>query len=104
MTFAWPIAQIMSQLFNKIAPVEMILRCVAVLVALVAAGSILASIYNTMNERRREIAILRALGARRSTVFGVVVLEASSIAALGAIAGFVVYFIHHEFCFLDYPY
>lgn len=93
MTFAWPIAQIMAQLFNKIAPVEMVLRFVAVLVALVAAGSILASIYNSMNERRREIAILRALGARRGTVFGVVVLEAFGIALLGALAGFVVYFI-----------
>ena len=93
MTFAGPIAMIVAQLFNKIAPMEMILRCVAVLVALVAAGSILASIYNSMNERRREIAILRALGARRGTVFGVVILESSSIAALGALAGFVVYFI-----------
>jgi putative ABC transport system permease protein len=93
MTFAWPIAQIMAQLFNKIAPVEMVLRFVALLVALVAAGSILASIYNSMNERRREIAILRALGARRGTVFGVVVLEASGIALLGALAGFVLYFI-----------
>ena len=93
MTFAWPIAQIMAQLFNKIAPVEMVLRFVAMLVALVAAGSILASIYNSMNERRREIAILRALGARRGTVFGVVVLEASGIALLGALAGFVLYFI-----------
>ena len=87
MTFAGPIAMIVAQLFNKIAPMEMILRCVAVLVALVAAGSILASIYNSMNERRREIAILRALGARRGTVFGVVILESSSIAALGALAG-----------------
>ena len=75
MTFAWPIAQIVAQLFNKIAPVEMVLRCVAVLVAFVAAGSILASIYNSMNERRRDIAILRALGARRSTVFGVLILS-----------------------------
>ena len=93
MTFAGPIAMIVAQLFNKIAPVEMVLRCIAVLVALVAAGSILSSIYNSMNERRREIAILRALGARRRTVFGVVILESSSIAALGALAGFVVYFI-----------
>ena len=93
MTFAWPIAQIVAQLFNKIAPVEMVLRCVAVLVAFVAAGSILASIYNSMNERRRDIAILRALGARRSTVFGVLILEATGIATLGALAGFVVYFI-----------
>ena len=69
------------------------LSWVVALVALVAAGSILASIYNSMNERRREIAIMRALGARRSTVFAVVVLEASGIAALGALAGFGVYFV-----------
>ena len=40
---------------------------VAYLVALVATGSILASIHNSMNERRREIAIVRALGAHRRT-------------------------------------
>ena len=93
MTFAWPIANTMSKLFNKIAPVEMVLRAVAFLVALVAAGLILASIYNSMNERRREIAILRALGASRSKIFAIVVLEASGIAALGAVAGFVVYYV-----------
>jgi putative ABC transport system permease protein len=57
----------------------------------VAAGSILASLYNTMNERRREFAILRALGARRGTVFLAIVGEAAAISALGALAGFLVY-------------
>jgi putative ABC transport system permease protein len=60
-------------------------------VMVVAAGSILASIYNTMNERRREFAILRALGARRSTVFSAIVLEAASITFLGALVGYLVY-------------
>jgi putative ABC transport system permease protein len=64
---------------------------VAYLVVVVAAGSILASIYNTMNERRREFAILRALGARRGTVFSVIVLEAVTISAIGVVIGFVVY-------------
>ena len=49
------------------------------------------SIYNSMNERRREIAILRALGARRLTVFGAIVAEAAAITTLGVAAGFVVY-------------
>ena len=56
-----------------------------------AGGSILASVYNSINERRREFAILRSLGARRKTVFAVIVLEAASIAALGVIVGFIVY-------------
>ena len=42
-------------------------------------ASILAAIYNTMNERRREFAILRALGARRSTVSAACSLPSSSV-------------------------
>lgn len=90
-TLAWPIGRVMAELFDRIGWVSRILTMVAYLVVLVAAGSILASIYNTMNERRREFAILRALGARRTTVFSAIVLEAASIAALGVLTGFVVY-------------
>lgn len=89
LTFAWPIAVIVAQLFDKIAWFDRVLGVVAYLVALVAAGSILASIHNSMNERRRDIAILRALGAHRRTVFSGIVLEAATIAALGMIAAFV---------------
>src|SRR5437868_10533671 len=64
---------------------------IAYLVIVVAAGSILASLYNTMNERRREFAILRALGARRTTVFTAIVLESAAIATLGGLAGYLVY-------------
>jgi putative ABC transport system permease protein len=90
-TLAWPIDQVIADLFNKLGWVTEVLRLVAYLVMVVAAGSILASIYNTMNERRREFAILRALGARRSTVFSVIVLESATIALLGSLAGLGVY-------------
>ncbi len=91
LTFAWPIAQIMARFFDRIVWFERVLAVVAYLVAAVAAGSILASIHNSMNERRRDIAILRALGAHRRTVFGAIVFEAMSLAALGMLLGFVVY-------------
>lgn len=90
-TFAWPIAQTMLDLFDKLFWFVRILEVVAYLVVAVATGAILASIYNTMNERRREFAILRSLGASRGTVFSAIVLEAASIATLGALAGYVVY-------------
>jgi putative ABC transport system permease protein len=45
-----------------------------------------------MNARRRDLAILRALGARRRTIFGAVVAEAACIGALGSAAGFAIYF------------
>jgi putative ABC transport system permease protein len=88
LTFAWPIDQVVAQLFDKIGWFNRVLALVAYLVAIVAIASVLASIYNSMNERRREIAILRALGARRRTIFSSVVLEAGIIAALGMILAF----------------
>lgn len=90
-TLAWPIGKIMAELFEKLGWLDRVLALVAYLVVLVAAGTILASIYNSMNERRREFAILRALGARRATVFTAIVAEAAAIAGLGVLGGFVVY-------------
>ncbi len=90
-TLAYPIGTVMADLFRKLGWVNRVLELVAYLVVLVAAASILASIYNTMNERRREFAILRSLGARRRTVFSVIVMESTTIAALGSVCGFVVY-------------
>ncbi|HWA10977.1 MAG TPA: FtsX-like permease family protein [Opitutaceae bacterium] len=92
LTFAYPVGAIIAELFQKISWFDRVLALVAYLVALVAAGSVLASIYNSMSARRRDLAILRALGARRRTIFGAVVAEAGCIGALGALAGFAVYF------------
>jgi putative ABC transport system permease protein len=91
LTFAWPIATIMAELFDKIGWFDRVLALVSYLVAIVASASILASIYNSMNERRREIAILRALGARRITIFVSILLEAAAISALGMLISFAVY-------------
>ncbi|MEM7517976.1 MAG: ABC transporter permease, partial [Planctomycetota bacterium] len=90
-TLAWPIDQVMAKLFKDLGWMNRVLELVAYLVLAVVAGSILASLYNTMNERRREFAILRALGAKRGTVFSAIVLESTVIAGLGALLGFLVY-------------
>jgi putative ABC transport system permease protein len=91
LTFAYPIGTIVAELFNKIAWLDQVLTLVAWLVAVIASGSVLVSIYNSMSARQRDIAILRALGARRRTIFGSVVGEAAVIGALGAAAGFAVF-------------
>ncbi|MHC4955340.1 MAG: ABC transporter permease [Planctomycetota bacterium] len=90
-TLAWPIDAVMLDLFQKMFWFVTVLKIVAYLVVAVATGAILASIYNTMNERRHEFAVLRALGASRTSVFSAIVLEAASIATLGAIFGYAVY-------------
>ena len=70
--------------------VNQVLALVAVLVCVVAAAAILAALYNTMNERRREFAILRALGATRSTILAAVTGEAALVALLGTLGGYAV--------------
>jgi putative ABC transport system permease protein len=93
LTFAYPVGAILADLFGKISWFDQVLALVAYLVAFVAAASVLASIYNSMNARKRDIAILRALGARRRVVFGAVVAESACIGAIGALAGFAVYIV-----------
>jgi putative ABC transport system permease protein len=80
-----------AELFNRIGWADRVLAIVAYMVVLVAGGSILASLYNTMNERRREFAILRALGARRQTVFAAIVAESAAIAMIGTLVGYIIY-------------
>jgi putative ABC transport system permease protein len=91
LTFAWPIAKQMADLFDKFGWFDSVLTLVAWLVALVATGAVLASIYNSMSARRRDLAILRALGARRRTIFAAIVLEAAVISAGGMLAAYAVY-------------
>jgi len=93
LTFAWPIARVMVELFDKLGWLERVLGLVAWLVVIVAAAAVFTGLYNSMNERRRDLALLRALGARRRTVFASVVLEAGAIATLGALLGLVAHFV-----------
>jgi len=91
LTFAFPIASIIGGLFAKIGWFDRVLALIAYLVALVSAAGVLVAIYNSMNARRRDLAILRALGARRRTLFGAVVLEAAAIGSLGMLVAFAVF-------------
>jgi putative ABC transport system permease protein len=85
---AFPAAEI-RKLFDIVGNIDRLLLAQAILILVVAGVAIAVSIYNSMSERRREIAILRALGARRTTIFSVVLLEAVSICLVGAAVGLV---------------
>ncbi|MEM7812972.1 MAG: ABC transporter permease [Planctomycetota bacterium] len=56
-------------------------------IVVVSGIGIFVSITNSMSERLREIAIMRALGARRGTVLSVIVAEAVVLCGLGGAAG-----------------
>jgi putative ABC transport system permease protein len=68
----------------------LLLLGLSALVTVVAAISILVSIYNSVSARRREIAILRAMGATRAKVLALICIEAGLIGLLGGLLGLVV--------------
>jgi len=74
-------------LFQMVGNITLALRGISYLVLIVGAIGIFVALYNTMNERRRDIAIMRALGARRTQILGIVVFEALFLSLAGAIAG-----------------
>ncbi|MCR9248594.1 MAG: ABC transporter permease [bacterium] len=86
---SWP-ATIVPAFLRDIGNVAEALMIVAWLVLFGAGLSISAVIYNTMNERRREIAIMRSLGARRTQIFAIIVLEAGLLSFLGSLLGVIV--------------
>jgi putative ABC transport system permease protein len=85
---AWP-QDVVPKFLRQIGNVADALTIIAWLVLLVAAVSITVAIYNTMNERRREIAIMRSLGARRVQILSIIVGEAALLSFFGALLGLV---------------
>lgn len=70
-----------------VGPVRIILMVLTVLIIIVAGVSILVSIYNSMSERSHDIAVMRALGASRTAVMGIILAESILLSLLGGLAG-----------------
>lgn len=82
-----PLSEIAGLLQIFVTPIRNVLLALTVLICVVSAVSILVSIYNSMNERRRDIAVMRALGARRDKIVAIVLLESLLIALVGGLLG-----------------
>jgi putative ABC transport system permease protein len=70
-----------------VTPVQMAFLVLTGLILVVSAIGIFVSIYNSMAERRREIAIMRALGAQRRTVFLMILCETLLLCLGGGVLG-----------------
>jgi putative ABC transport system permease protein len=79
----------LEQLWRLVGVADTALALVAVLVVVAGLIGLLTMLLASLNERRREMAILRAVGARPAQVFALLALEAALIAAAGAILGLV---------------
>ena len=72
---------------SVIGNIQLVLLIMAVLIVVVAGIGIMVSIYNSMSDRRREIAIMRALGAGRLTVMIVILMESILLSLGGGLLG-----------------
>ena len=82
-----PAAVVSRLLEGIIGPVRIVLLVLVTLIVVVAGISIMVSIYNSMSERSHDIAVMRALGASRTAVMGIILVESILLSLLGGLLG-----------------
>lgn len=88
-TVASPANQI-DRLFAIVGNVDGLFVAMAIVVLISSGIGILLALWNSMEQRRRQIAILRVLGCSRGRIFSLVVMESVLIGIAGAIIGILV--------------
>ena len=83
----------LNEMWRSLGYAETGLRLVTIFVVLVGLLGMLVSLYTSLNERRREMAILRAVGAGPSRIAALLVLESACLAAAGALAGLALVYV-----------
>jgi putative ABC transport system permease protein len=77
----------LSELWRTIGYAEDALRVVSSFVIVVGLLGMLVSLYTSLNERRREMAVLRAVGAGPAKIISLLVLESGLLSLVGAVVG-----------------
>ena len=77
----------LQELWGIVGIAETALLAVSVLVVVTALIGMMATVFSSLNERRREMAIFRAMGASPMTIAALLLLEAVLTATLGALLG-----------------
>ena len=86
-------AAALQQLWEIVGVVEKALMAVSALVVLVGLTGMMVALMTSINERRREMAILRAVGARPAHVMGLIVGEAALVSLSGVGVGFILLYV-----------
>ena len=76
---------VLSELWQSLSTVEQILKAISFLVMAVGLMSMLIALLTSLNERRREMSILRALGASLKHVLALIMLETFLLSFLAVV-------------------
>ena len=77
----------LGELWRTLGTVEGGLRLVGALTIIVGLIGMLVALYSSLEARRREMAVLRAVGARPSMIVSLLVLESGMLTLLGCALG-----------------
>ncbi|WP_413558049.1 ABC transporter permease [Bdellovibrio sp. HCB209] len=83
----------LSELWQGLSYVENVLRMISWMVLAVGFMGMLIALTTTLNERRREMAILRAVGASPRQILGLLVFESALLSMIGVISGMILSFV-----------
>ncbi|MFO0833006.1 MAG: ABC transporter permease [Phycisphaerales bacterium] len=86
LTVAQP-SQEVATLFRIVDSINRLFLAVAGVVMVASAVSIMLALYNSMEQRRRQIAVMRVLGASAGRIFALVLTESAVIGLCGAALG-----------------
>ena len=82
----------LQELWNLMSVAEQALLIISAFVVAIGLVGMLAMILSSLNERRREMAVLRSTGARPIHIVGLLVSEATLLAILGVICGVILFY------------
>ena len=85
-----PTREVFTSFERSIPYLGVFLRVLVGLAAVVSSLVVMLAMYTTITERTREIGILKAMGASRGYIVGIIEKEAILISIIGLIAGFAV--------------
>ena len=77
----------LGELWQNIGSAEVGLRVVAIFAVAIGLTGMLVALYSSLEARRREMAIFRAIGAGPRTIVSLLVLESGLLSLLGCILG-----------------
>jgi putative ABC transport system permease protein len=80
-----------TNLLRIVGNVDRIVLVIAWVVLASSAVSVMLALYNSMEQRRRQIAVLRVLGATPMRIAGLVITESAIVGLLGAASGLVLF-------------
>jgi putative ABC transport system permease protein len=79
--------QLLKSVLSIVGTVSLTLQLISVVAILAAAFGIINTMMTAIHERKREIGILQAIGAKQRTIFNIFLLESGLYGLLGGIIG-----------------